>query len=167
MRVDGFHLATCFQEFDQIESEVIVPDIVDGAVHLALAILTRHNKSIEVTWKRNSRNYARKRRLHAYPKKSRNRKSKTTLRQQLGHHLLPIRQHHASRKHNRLGVHRSPISSNTLATKDALNIYPPGLIESDAASLHDNVYIALGILVQTCARIAGFDVLGQVEVGAV
>ena len=96
-----------------------------------------------------------------------NSKSKTALRQQLGHKILPIRQHTTSRKHHRLGIHRSPIGPNTLTTKHTLNIYPPGLIESDAPSLHDNVYIALSILVQTCARITGFDVLGQVEVGAV
>jgi hypothetical protein len=85
----------------------------------------------------------------------------------LGHNILPIRQHSNSRKHHRLGIHRPPISTNTLATKDALNIYPPGFIESDASSLHDDVYIALSILVQTRARIAGLDILGQVEVGAV
>ena len=98
-----------------------------------------------------------------------NSKNKTALRQQLGYNA-PGFCHSGSitsRKHHRLGVHRSTISTNTLTPKDALNIYSPRLIESDAPSLHNDVYVALSILVQTCARIASFDVLGQVEVAAV
>ena len=90
-----------------------------------------------------------------------NSKNKTALCQQLGYNA-PGFCHSGSitsRKHHRLGVHRSPISPNTLTPKDALDIYPPGLVESDAPSLHDNVYIALSVLVQSCARIAGFDIL--------
>jgi hypothetical protein len=72
-----------------------------------------------------------------------------------------------SRKHHRLGIQRPSIGSNSLATKYALNIYSPRFIESHTSSLHDDVYIALSVLVQTCSRITRFDILGQVEVRTV
>ena len=138
---------------------------VDDAFHLAPAILNGP-QSVDVTeTQRNTQGHSNSTLTQRNQETG---KTKIALRQQVGYNA-PRFCHPGSitsREHYRLGVHRSSISSNTLTTKHALNIYPPGLIESDAPSLHDNVYIALSILVQPCARIAGFDVLGQVEVGA-
>lgn len=71
------------------------------------------------------------------------------------------------RKHDGLRVHRSSISTNSFPTKYALHIDPPRFVESDTPSLHDDVHIPLGVLIQSSSRIARFDVLCKIEVGAV
>ena len=72
----------------------------------------------------------------------------------------------SSREHNRLRIHRSTISTNSFPTKYALHIDPPRFVESDTPSLHDDIHIPLGVLIQSSSRIARFDVLCQIEVGA-
>lgn len=72
-----------------------------------------------------------------------------------------------SGEHHGLAVQRPAIRSYSFPTEPLFHEQASRFVEAHTSPLHDDIDLALGLLVQSMPRVARFDVLGQIEGGAV